>query len=293
MTSAPTTWTHLVRFVHNGVPTFGQLVNPKENGDLAETFKANVATGSPVQGTIELTGEIVDVERKTLLAPVADVPIVINTGLNYKEHVTEALFASQPDLFPHRPYIFYRPSTSIAQPYQAYHRVYKIQQECLDYEGELVFQTGIKPLKDISVEEAKKHIIGFSVGSDFSPRPGKVLGRMNYIFSKGFDRWTPVGPVLVHPSVVGVIPQLDVSTKWNGEVVQEDNSKNMIYNVAEVLSAMSVGTTVQPGTVVFSGTCGGGAWFRDEGKSPGIQNGDEIEIRIDKIGTIRTYPTFD
>ena len=105
----------------------------------------------------------------------------------------------------------------------------------------MVFQTGSRPLKDISVEEAKKHIIGFTVGCDFSPRPGKVLGKMNYIFSKGFDNWTPTGPVLVSSSVVGHTPTLDLSTKWNGKTVQSDNSRNMIFNPAEILSAMSVG----------------------------------------------------
>lgn len=105
----------------------------------------------------------------------------------------------------------------------------------------MVFQTGSRPLKDISVEEAKKHIIGFTAGIDFSPRPGKVLGKMNYIFSKAFDSWTPAGPVLVSSSVLGHTPELDLSTKWNGKTVQSDNSRNMIFNPAEILSAMSVG----------------------------------------------------
>jgi 2-keto-4-pentenoate hydratase/2-oxohepta-3-ene-1,7-dioic acid hydratase in catechol pathway len=64
---------------------------------------------------------------------------------------------------------------------------------------------------------------------------------MNYIFSKAFDDWTPTGPVLVNPSVVGHTPTLDLSTKWNGKIVQSDNSRNMIFNPAEILSAMSVG----------------------------------------------------
>jgi len=288
------TWTHLVRFLHHGVPTFAQLVNPKENGDLEELFEAEIATGDPAFNTIKLTGEKVTVAKGSLLAPFATVPIVVNTGLNYKDHVTESLFYSAPDLMPNIPYIFYRPGNSIAPPYPALLRTYKVQQECLDYEGELVFQTGPRPLKDISVEEAKKNIVGFTAGCDFSPRPGKILGRMNYIFSKAFDNFTPAGPVLVHPSVVGELPELSLTTKWNGKVVQSDNSRNMIFNVAQILSSMSTGTTVQPGTVVFSGTCGGGAWFISEGKAgTGINDGDEIEVEIEKIGKVRAYPCFD
>ncbi|KAK5216059.1 hypothetical protein LTR72_010935 [Exophiala xenobiotica] len=287
-------WTHLVRFSHKGVPTFAQLVNPKEDGDLEEKFEVEIAQGDPVFNNIKLTNEKVTVTRSTLLAPFATVPIVINTGLNYKDHVTESLFYSSPDLMPNIPYIFFRPATSLAPPYPALLRTYKVQQECLDYEGELVFQTGSRPLKDISVEEAKKHIVGFTAGCDFSPRPGKILGRMNYIFSKAFDDWTPVGPVLVHPSVVGVLPELDLTTKWNGKMVQSDNTRNMIFNCAQILSSMSTGTTVQPGTVVFSGTCGGGAWFISEGKAgTGVNDGDEIEVEIKKIGKVRAYPCFD
>ena len=147
---------------------------------------------------------------------------------------------------PNIPYIFFRPGASIAPPYPALLRTYKVQQECLDYEGELVFQTGPRPLKDISVEEAKRNIIGVTAGCDFSPRPGKVLGRMNYIFSKAFDNFTPAGPVLVHPSVVGELPELGITTRWNGKVVQSDNSRNMIFNVAQILSSMSTGNSCGP-----------------------------------------------
>jgi hypothetical protein len=90
------TWTHLVRFKHKGVPVFAQLVHPKEDGDLDEQFEVSVATGDPVFNNIVLTGDIVTVGRNTLLAPFATVPIVINTGLNYKDHVTESLFYSTP-----------------------------------------------------------------------------------------------------------------------------------------------------------------------------------------------------
>ncbi|KAF2808126.1 uncharacterized protein BDZ99DRAFT_418922 [Mytilinidion resinicola] len=288
------TWTHLVRFYHNGIPTFGQLVDSYDGGDLPDTFKVKVASGDPVNATIKYTGETAEVVKKDLLAPVANVPIVINVGLNYSDHIEESQFHLA-DLAAPIPYIFYRPTESIAAPYQDV-RVYKVQQECLDYEGEMVFQTDRFPLRDISVEEASKHIIGFSVGNDFSPRPGKVLGKMNFIYSKAFDDWTPVGPVLVNPSVVGDLPQLDLKTTVNGKVKQSSNTKNMIFNVAEILSNMSVGHTVAPGTVVFSGTCSGGEWFAAQGKGgykSGLVNGDVVEVELAKLGKIRTKVVLD
>lgn len=89
-------WTHLVRIKHKGVPTFAHLVNITEDGDLPEQVEVKIATGDPVYNNIVVTDEKVTVGRNTLLAPFATVPIVINTGLNYKDHVTESLFYSTP-----------------------------------------------------------------------------------------------------------------------------------------------------------------------------------------------------
>jgi len=284
-------WTHLARITHKGAPTFAQLVSPKENGDLDDQIKVNIATGDPVTGNIKLTGEIVTVGKKDLLPPVADVPIVVQIGLNYTAHVDEAQDVGYKDLAPPTPYIFWRPPTCIANPY-ADITVYPIQQDCLDYEGELVVLVGKTPFKDISIEEAKKQIIGYSVGNDFSPRPGPKLGAMNYIWSKSFDKFTPVGPVLVNADVLGVPPSVELTTRVSGKVVQNDNTKNMTHNVAKIVQALSIGTTIQPGTVIFSGTCGGGRWFEDKGASGGIPSGSEVEVQIDKIGKIVTIPIY-
>jgi hypothetical protein len=94
--SGKATWTHLVRFEHKGDPTFAQLVSPKDDGDLEEQFEVEIATGDPVFNNVKLTGKRVTVARNTLLAPFATVPIVINTGLNYDDHVNESLFYSAP-----------------------------------------------------------------------------------------------------------------------------------------------------------------------------------------------------
>lgn len=284
-------WTHLARITHKGAPTFAQLVSPKENGDLDDQIKVNIATGDPVTGNIKLTGEIVTVAKKDLLPPVANVPIVVQIGLNYTAHVDEAQDVGYKDLAPPTPYIFWRPPTCIAKPYTNI-TVYPIQQDCLDYEGELIVLVGKTPFKDISIEEAKKQIIGYSVGNDFSPRPGPKLGAMNYIWSKSFDEFTPVGPVLVNADVLGVPPSVELTTRVSGKVVQNDNTKNMTHNVAKIVQALSIGTTVQPGTVIFSGTCGGGRWFEDKGASGGIPSGSEVEVQIDKIGKIVTIPIY-
>lgn len=106
----------------------------------------------------------------------------------------------------------------------------------------MVVLAGYEPFKDITIEEAKKQIIGYSVGNDFSPRPGPKLGQMNYIWSKSFDKFTPVGPILVNADVLGVPPSVQLTTRVSGKIVQNDNTKNMTHNVAKIVSAMSIGT---------------------------------------------------
>jgi hypothetical protein len=105
----------------------------------------------------------------------------------------------------------------------------------------LVVVAGFTPFKDISIEEAKKQIVGYSVGNDFSPRPGPKLGQMNYIWSKSFDEFTPVGPILVNAEVLGIPPSLELTTRVSGRVVQNDNTKNMTHDVAKIVSALSIG----------------------------------------------------
>jgi len=284
-------WTHLVRFNHKGSPTFAQLVDPKESGELDDKIKVKIATGNPVKRNIEFTGETATVDKKDLLPPAADVPIVVQTGLNYNDHVKEATEVGYQNLPPPRPYLFWRPPTCLAGPY-AKINVHPVQQDSLDYEGELIILVGYEPFKDVTVEEAGKQIIGYCAGNDLSPRPGPKLGAMNYIWSKGFDEFTPIGPVLVNSEILGVPPAIELKTIVDGKVVQQDNTKNMTFNVAEVVAAMATGTTVQPGTVVFTGTCGGGQWFTDKGKTHGVPDGSTVEVQFEKIGKISNVAHF-
>ncbi|OCK74433.1 hypothetical protein K432DRAFT_310707 [Lepidopterella palustris CBS 459.81] len=279
-------WTHLVRFDLDGSPSFGQLCEPAEDGKLEELIKVNVATGDPVLGTIKQTGKIITVAREALLMPIATCPIVSIIGINYDAHVKES-GQSEPTI----PMIFYKPRRSLAAPFPLI-RVHQLGQEHLDYEGELVFQTGPEPVKNVSEADARNHIIGYTSGCDFTARDGKVLKLMNFCFGKSFDGFSPVGPVLVHPSVVGDPLELSLETRLNGEVVQRGNTADMISSCAKLLSVMSSGTTVEPGTVVFTGSPGGSAHFVG-GTGVYITDGDRVEVEITKIGKISAQFKFD
>lgn len=119
--------------------------------------------------------------------------------------------------------------------------MHQLAQECLDYEGELVFQTGPEPVKDVSISEAVKYIVGYTAGCDFSAREGIILQRLHFCFGKSFDHFSPVGPVLVHPSVAGNPPKLSLKTILSGNIVQDGNTDKMLFDCAKILSFMSSG----------------------------------------------------
>jgi hypothetical protein len=80
-----------MRFTHKGKTTFAQIQDPPADGVVSDAFKVTIVTGDPVYDNIELTGEVVTVNKMDLLAPAETCPIVINCGLNYQDHVDEGV----------------------------------------------------------------------------------------------------------------------------------------------------------------------------------------------------------
>jgi 2-keto-4-pentenoate hydratase/2-oxohepta-3-ene-1,7-dioic acid hydratase in catechol pathway len=175
--------------------------------------------------------------------------------------------------------------------------------------GELVFVTS-KACKDISPEEAKRHILGYTIGNDLSCRffqlPKNSGGQ--FFYAKAFDKFAPIGPTLISPELFETSSR-QVITRVNGEVRQIANlSSDMIFSPEQILSHMSQGifntgcctralvltfegTTIPVGTAVMTGTAAGvGAFMKPK---TFLQNGDIVEIELDKIGVLRNKITFE
>jgi 2-keto-4-pentenoate hydratase/2-oxohepta-3-ene-1,7-dioic acid hydratase in catechol pathway len=110
-------------------------------------------------------------------------------------------------------------------------------------QGELVFVTS-KEAKDVSVADAKDYILGYTIGNDISCRmyqlPKYSAGQ--FFFAKAFDKFAPIGPILISPKAFGNVSQCTLLTKVNGEVRQTANfSTDMIFTPARILSHMSQG----------------------------------------------------
>ena len=191
---------------------------------------------------------------------------------------------------PSQPVVFTKPSDALAGPGDDI-PVHPDAQSQLDYEGELCFVIG-KACKDVTEEEALSYVLGYTIGDDISARnyiPMEVSGhQMSY--GKSFDAFAPLGPYLVSPAVVGNPHHLRLVTRVNGEVRQDANTSDMIWNIKQIIVHLTRGRTLVAGTVVMTGTPSGVGWFM---KPTGyLQHGDVVDVSIEKLGNLRHTVTF-
>ncbi|GKT75916.1 fumarylacetoacetate hydrolase [Colletotrichum tofieldiae] len=185
---------------------------------------------------------------------------------------------------PKFPVLFYKPVTSLAGPTDPI-PVHPVAQtgSTLDYECELVIIIG-KAAADVSEDEALNYILGYAVGNDVSHREWQIQrGGGQWSLGKGFDGWAPFGPGIVTNKIVKDPQNLKIFTKVNGETVQNNNTKDMIFGIKKTISFLSQGTTLLPGDVIFTGTPEGVGM----GRKPQLwlKDGDVVEVGLENVGS--------
>lgn len=153
-----------------------------------------------------------------------------------------------------------------------------------DYEAELVAVVG-KRCKCVSPAEAEACIFGYTCGNDLSVREIQ-FATSQWLLGKTFDKLAPIGPYLVTADSLDV-GDLKISCTVNGEVRQESSTKYLIFNCAQLLSYISQYATLEPGDIIFSGTCGGVIIGCPEDQRVWLKAGDEVQVFIEGIGTLR------
>lgn len=277
----------LVRFLSNdGAIYYGDAILPTGVSDARQAKSARVISGD-IFGVHKVEDKVVPIEK--LLSPLA--PETVSTarflGLNYRKHAIET---SMP--IPKYPILFYKPSTSLAGPEDdiIVPRLAQVEDNRIDYECELVIVIG-KQCRDVSEAEAHNYVLGYSLGNDVSQRTWQLqLGGSQWGVGKMFDTWAPFGPAIVSPQAVGATNQLEISTTLNGQVVQKESTGDMIFSVAQAVSFLSQGSTLQPGDVIFMGTPSGVGM----GRSPQIwlKDGDVVEMSLSNVGTLRNVVRY-
>lgn len=218
----------------------------------------------------------VALDAVAMLPPVARPSKILCAGLNYADHAKEIGLAA-----PSFPTIFCRfPSTLVGhgQPI-----LKPAQSDQLDYEAELAVVIG-KRGHAIPETEALDHVAGYSVFNDVSVRDYQFL-TSQWTPGKNFDGTGPFGPWLVTPEE---LPKggkgLAISTRLNGETVQNSNTSNMMFDAAVLVSLLSDIMTLEPGDVIITGTPSGVGTSR---KPPlFMREGDVVEVSIESIGTL-------
>lgn len=216
-----------------------------------------------------------------LLSPV-DPPIIFGFGINYRKHAAECGLD-----IPNNPVYFICPADCRQHPGRAIEIPECSIRPEVDFECELAIIIG-KAGRDIPVDKAYDHVLGYTAANDVSARKWQVTKELcsgQWNRGKGFDTFKPLGPAMVlHER--GFDPHsLDIKTVLNGETVQDSNTNDFIWSVAELVSFLSQGTTIRPGTVVLTGTPEGIGHFRDPPLY--MHDGDVVEVYLEGVGWLR------
>jgi 2-keto-4-pentenoate hydratase/2-oxohepta-3-ene-1,7-dioic acid hydratase in catechol pathway len=211
----------------------------------------------------------------TLEAPVLRPPKFLAVGLNYADHVAEAKLE-----IPKLPTVFNKQSTCVIGPYGKIHMP-RVSQ-ALDYEGELALVIG-RRCRHVPRTNAHEVIAGYLVHDDVTVRDWQ-LRVATWTMGKSFDTHGPIGPWIVTSDEVGDPHGLRIRTHVNGELRQDSNTKELIFDCFALIEHLSTAFTLEPGDIVATGTPSGVGIAMKPPKL--LQVGDRVRVEIEGIGAI-------
>jgi 2-keto-4-pentenoate hydratase/2-oxohepta-3-ene-1,7-dioic acid hydratase in catechol pathway len=207
--------------------------------------------------------------------PIPDPDKIICLGLNYRSHADEIGFSTPtvPILFAKFRNALTGPTSPVILP--------GLSQE-IDYEGELAVVIR-RRCKNLSSEEARECIAGYMALNDISARDLQFLTGQ-WLSGKTLDSFAPCGPALVMDEISD--PQnINILTRLNGQILQQGNTRNMIFSVVDSIAYISKLMTLEPGDMIATGTPEGVGFKRNPPVF--LHDGDLIEVEIEGIGALR------
>lgn len=210
---------------------------------------------------------------------------IICLGLNYTEHITESHEADSErfkDEIPAEPILFPKTLNTLVGHEQpiiipSFLDDYGFRTCRTDYEGELALIIG-KGGKNITEDEAYKHILGYTCFNDVSQRNFQKHDKAGWFRGKSLDTFGPIGPQIVLHGDIGDPQNLAIKTRLNGDIVQDANTNLMIFSIRETIAFISKNFTLEVGDLVVTGT--------PKGVGP-LAPGDIVEVEIEKIGILK------
>jgi len=270
----------LVTFEHDHRAVVGVVDGDEIVAHAQAESVAGVLEAGP--GGLGPAGERFALDAVRLLAPVPRPGKILAVARNYAEHAAEldpALGGVSPGRARGFPVVFNKQTTAVCGPFDPI--VMPAVSVEVDYEGELAVVIG-KRAASVPDHEAWGHVGGFTVADDVSVRdwqrssPTLTLG-------KSFDTHCPFGPWVVTPDEADP-PGMRIRTHVNGELRQDASCTDMIFGVAELVSYISVATTLEPGDLILTGTPAGVAAAEDPPRW--LRAGDVVRVEIDRVGAI-------
>ncbi len=279
----------LVQFWRNEKPALGlwtengivdAAAEATRNGcSVPETMADAIALGHTA--LIRLLSPLLQDPQCFTCAPLAPVVTgagrILCIGLNYRQHAKECNLPLPP-----APVLFNKFSNALAahgdcitlpNDYKEY-----------DYEAELVAVIG-KPARNVSLDAALDYVFGYTCGNDLSTRDLQFARGNQWLLSKTFDGFAPIGPCLV--TADSLDPEhLDISSTVNGEPRQHSNTSDMIFPLREIIADLSRHFTLMPGDLIFTGTPQGVMQGYPADRKNWLKPGDRVDITIQGIGTL-------
>lgn len=200
---------------------------------------------------------------------------IICLGKNYAEHAKEGGFEN-----PDKPLIFCKTSNALNGPFDPI--ILPQSSGQIDWEVELAIIIG-KQGKRIRRTEALDYIAGFTILNDVSGREAQ-FSDSQWFRGKSFDGFAPVGPVIVTPDEIGDVNNLRLTAKVDGQIMQDGNTRDMIFDVFTIIEDISEDITLIPGDIISTGTPAGVGIFRDPPVV--LKPGNVVECYVENIGTI-------
>jgi 2-keto-4-pentenoate hydratase/2-oxohepta-3-ene-1,7-dioic acid hydratase in catechol pathway len=240
-----------------------------------EGREMELLTGDPYQG-VQPTGTIV--MEFTMLAPIVPAAILC-IGMNYLKHAEEmkARIPQWPVLFFKNPSALQHPGAPILIPR-------KLPSTQVDFEGELAIIIG-RECRNATRENALSYVLGYTAANDVSARDWqKDRGGSQWCRGKSFDTFCPLGPWLVTSDEITDPNSLRITTRVDGEVLQDSRTGDMIFDVPALIEFLSGDTTLAPGTVILTGTPEGVGMGRTPQRW--LHSGNRVDVEIEKIGIL-------
>ena len=243
-------------------------------GSIKDLIRIGEKKWEEISNNINHAEDGISINKEEFAAPINDPSKIIGIGLNYSDHANETKMA-----LPKSPIVFAKFNNSINGPVDPIIIPTGITNQ-VDYEVELGVVIG-KTAKNVSKENALDYVFGYTILNDVSARDIQ-FSESQWVKGKSLDTFCPMGPVIVSWDEIQDPVNLEIGCKVNDVIMQQGNTKDMIFGVAELISKLSQIFTLAPGDIIATGTPSGVQYGKENPNY--LKDGDIVTSWIKGIG---------